>query len=97
MHLNLPSNKFTMWSNDIKSLCTFILEENQLDKIGKHIKLPKSLEFDGIEFTHLENDEYKHYDKSKCLEFYSKLIGYEKISMDVRIYSNGIYKMTKLS
>jgi len=95
IHLNLPSNKFTLWSNNVKSLCAFFLEENQLNKIKKHIILDH-LEFDGIEFTYLENNEYKHYDKSKCLEIYGKLIGNEKIIMDVRIYSDGTYKMTKL-
>jgi len=46
--------------------------------------------------VHLENNEYKCYDKSKCLEFYNKLVSNEKINMDIRIYSNGTYKMTKL-
>jgi len=96
IHLNLPSNKFTLWSNNVKSLCAFYLEENQLNEIKKYIKSLKHLEFDGIEFTYLENNEYKHYNMSKYLEFYSKLIGNEKIIMDVRIYSNGTYKMTKL-
>jgi len=96
IHLNLPSNKFTFWSNNVNSLCTFFLKEKHLNEIKKYIKLPNSLEFNNIEFTYLDNDEYKHYDKSKCLEFCSKLVNNEKISMDVRIYSNKTYKMTKL-
>jgi len=95
--LNLESDKFSFETNKSKTICSFELEKSNIDRIKKQITtFGDDLLFKNIEFTYLENNEYKYYDKKTHLTFYQKLDDNEIITMKIRIYSNHECKMIKL-